>query len=82
MVWDQLVLAALPLAGVLLGAILSAHSQKVLMRQAHREARVAALSAGFADYLSAYRRFRRFILTEASTVRPVPRDEAGGLLLL
>ncbi len=77
MVWDQLLPGALTLAGVWLGAILGSRGQRALMKQAQGEARITALSAVFADYLSAYRTFRRYVLTEAPTVQLVSRGEPG-----
>ena len=68
--------AVCALAGVALGGWLTARSQRTMLQASHREANVRARESAYSEFIVAYRKFRRFLMTEPGEVRLVER--AGG----
>ena len=76
------------LGGVILGVWLTARSQRNLLKESQRLSAVQARETAYTEYLVAYRRFRRFLMTEPIEVNLVGRpggekaapliDGAGG----
>jgi len=63
------------LVGVVLGGWLTARSQRTLLKESQRQSGLQARESAYADFLVAYRRFRRFLMTERAEVRLVERPE-------
>jgi hypothetical protein len=63
------------LAGVVLGGWLTARSQRTLLKESQRQSGIQARESAYSDFLVAYRRFRRFLMTEPTAVRLVERPE-------
>jgi hypothetical protein len=61
--------AVLALLGVLLGAMLSDRSQRRSLAHADRMSEKRAREDAYIEYLSAYRRFRRFVQQESVNVQ-------------
>jgi len=76
--WGQVLVGALPLVGVWLGVALGSRSQRALLQDAQRDSLMRASSAVLAEYLSAYRKFRRYVISEAPAVRLVSRTDTPG----
>jgi len=76
------------LVGVILGGWLTARSQRTLLKESQRQSAIQARESAYTEFLVAYRRFRRFLMTEPTGVRLVGRpggekaapliDGAGG----
>jgi hypothetical protein len=63
------------LVGVVLGGWLTARSQRTLLKESQRQSGIQARESAYSDFLVAYRRFRRFLMTEPAEVRLVERPE-------
>jgi hypothetical protein len=61
------------LIGVGLGGMLGARSQRRLLQDSHALTQRAARESIYVEYLSAYRQFRRFVMTEPVHIQLVPR---------
>jgi hypothetical protein len=62
------------LVGVVLGGWLTARSQRNLLKESQRQTGIQTRESVYSDYLVAYRRFRRFLMTEPTEVRLVERS--------
>ena len=58
-----------------LGAWGAARSQRTLLKETQRQSAVQARESAYTEFLVAYRRFRRFLMTEPVEVRLVERPE-------
>ena len=65
------------LVGVVLGGWLTARSQRTLLKESQRQTGIQARESAYSDFLVAYRRFRRFLMTESAEVRLVERPGRG-----
>lgn len=63
------------LVGVVLGGWLAARSQRTLLKESQRQAGIQARESAYAEYLVAYRRFRRFLMHGPVEVRLVERPD-------
>ena len=63
------------LVGVVLGGWLTARSQRTPLKESQRQSGIQARESAYSDFLVAYRRFRRFLMTEPAEVRLVERPE-------
>jgi hypothetical protein len=61
------------LARVVLGGWLAARSQRALLKESQRQSGIQARESAYAEFLVAYRRFRRFLIHEQVQVRLVER---------
>jgi hypothetical protein len=61
------------LVGVILGACWTARSQRTLLKESQRQSAIQARESAYTEFLVAYRRFRRFLMNEATEVRLVER---------
>jgi hypothetical protein len=61
------------LAGVGLGSWLASRSQRALLRESRRQARIDARESAYSEYLSTHRQFRRYIMTESVKIRLIER---------
>jgi hypothetical protein len=53
----------------------TARSQRTLLKESERQSGIQARESAYSDFLVAYRRFRRFLMTEPAEVRLVERPE-------
>jgi hypothetical protein len=74
-VWSTVVGTVGALVGVILGAWWTARSQRTLLKETQRQSAVQARESAYTEFLVAYRRFRRFLMTEPVKVRLVERPE-------
>ena len=74
-VWIAVVGTVGALVGVALGAWGAARSQRTLLKETQRQSAVQARESAYTEFLVAYRRFRRFLMTEPVEVRLVERPE-------
>jgi hypothetical protein len=61
------------LVGVILGGWWTARSQRTLLKESQRQSAIQARESAYTEFLVAYRRFRRFLMNEATEVRLVGR---------
>lgn len=73
--WAEVWAGVLPLVGVAFGSVLGARSQKFALAATQRDSSMRAAATAMADYLSAYRKFRRYVIAEAPSVRLVTRGD-------
>jgi hypothetical protein len=63
------------LVGVILGGWLTARSQRTMLKESQRQSGVQARESAYSEYVVAYRRFRRFLMTEPTHVQLVKRPQ-------
>jgi hypothetical protein len=65
------------LGGVGLGAVLTDRSQRALFRESRRSEEKQARESAYVEYLSVYRSFRSYLMTENITVKVVERPDGS-----